>query len=85
MSRPSFVGSRTDDGRSFATASSRPTSPRRTMSARSADVNTLVADPISNTVSPSSGRAVPSPADPTLTTVRFPVGSIIPTTMPRPG
>ena len=44
-------------GRYFATGSVSATSPRSTASASSSDVNTFVIDPISNTVSPSSGRA----------------------------
>jgi len=55
------------------------------MSASSVEVKTFEIDPISNTVLASSARPGRVPADPALTMVRFPAGSIRPTTMPSPG
>ena len=57
---PFLCGTCTDAGRYFAIGSDRLTSPRFTMSARIVLVKTLVIEPISKTVLPSSGN----PANP---------------------
>ena len=65
----------------FAAGSSNLTSPRCAMSAKSRAVNTLVMEPISNTVSPLTGRLSPNPIVP-YETMCDPLESIIPTTIP---
>jgi hypothetical protein len=61
--RPLRSGTRTLSGRNFATGSSSFTSPRSAMSASRVAVKTLVIDPISKTLSASSGIA-PGPGLP---------------------
>ena len=83
IERPFRSGIFTSGGRYFATGSESATSPRRTMSASSSAVNTLVIEPISNRVSPSTGRGSPCVRAP-WGTIRRPCGSMMPTTMPTP-
>jgi hypothetical protein len=68
-------------GRYLNTESVRVTSPRRTMSVRSAEVKSFVTDPISNTVSPLRARGTSRLARPCDTILR-PPALTIPTTMP---
>ena len=81
IARPPRSGILTSGGRYFATGSLSATSPRRTASASSSEVNTFVIEPISKTVSPSSGLVSPLARLP-YATIRRPPGSITPTTMP---
>ena len=53
------------------------------MSASASEVNTLLIEPISNTVSPSSGPSSSAARAP-REMIRRPVSSITPTTMPTP-
>ena len=50
------AGTVTSDGKNFAIGSLSASSPLSTMAASNSDVNTFVTEPISNTVSPSTGR-----------------------------
>src|SRR5438093_7690217 len=81
--RPLRSGILTAAGRYFDTGSVTATSPRRAMSMSSRDVNTLVIEPISKTVSPSRRRLLSLARLPYATTLR-PFASITPTTMPKP-
>jgi len=81
MVRPPRSGIFTVFGRYFATGSDSETSPRSTIPANSIDVKTLVSEPISNTVSPSTGRGSSLPIVP-YATIRRKFGPTIPTTIP---
>ncbi len=79
---PFRSGTRVPAGRYFATASSRETSPRATMSARSVAVKGFVTEPISKRACSSSGT--PFPEKPAATNRRVPSASRRPTTTPTP-